>query len=716
MSYVVCSNTTREENQTTGNKQPNTFTNNFKSPLIIEPNSEVAVESVKINRQAEYDGGLLRNNRRFFIYYGPEQDDGAGVKSGDVTKTGVEINLNDLGDSVGPRGLAVHLAQALNRAPLSPNIFGKCNVTLNRGAANEWEGFNYEFNQRDTPVDTKTAFNRIEDAELGNTGSIYRARLDSAIPFPAAGAKEVPAIEWDNVGLKWECKKDNKATFTEQGSWAFSRLTKPVPLSPIGGECVFHLNAPADPYASSWAVGVTRPATTFFNGGLPPQMPRATINSRESYRGGIDLVYMDYALTYDVDEDILILEEFCAHPDGTWDKRNIEYWGAVQGMAGGFSNQAKKADLSMAGYNYVVFKLVGNEVRVAVSTGMPGGEKWLTNTALFGITDKDNNLKPTNNSTEWLLPGCALWKDDQEVTLTKWEGIALYNAGEVNDLVARKPDVNQKLYRSNIPVSDNDPRVTYIPGSDWCSSLVNKDPRDVRHEDQRWSQLQKSMTSIPYIPTHDRNGVPVAQVTDFTYSGLDAGGDYENYKIVFVVGEEYVSNDEPLPTNGSEWNIAIQALYNMPQPNKPANMSQALGFGPSYNILKTSVFGVEDVGPPYKVTFSSFEAGVFNVQAAFVRVNDLTLRSFNGATNSRSQILYHLPKFTNEGRQFGELYFAPNEKTYIKLHNSRRETINQLSLDIVNRSEQVVEDFTGNTIVVLHIRQSDSKMEEHSCC
>ena len=60
MSLVILSNTQdeyiRKNNNefvvATGNgvSSPQSFINHFRSPLVIEPNSEVAVESVKINK------------------------------------------------------------------------------------------------------------------------------------------------------------------------------------------------------------------------------------------------------------------------------------------------------------------------------------------------------------------------------------------------------------------------------------------------------------------------------------------------------------------------------------------------------------------------------------------------------------------------------------------------------------------------------------------
>ena len=183
--------------------------------------------------------------------------------------------------------------------------------------------------------------------------------------------------------------------------------------------------------------------------------------------------------------------------------------------------------------------------------------------------------------------------------------------------------------------------------------------------------------------------------------------------MVIVAGEEFYDPADP-PVDEAD-----QALYIIPRPYHHANMSRELGFGGDLAILKESIFAtVVAPAPPVgqRIQFLSLNAGLFTVHSAFVRVNNLTIRSFNGATQSRSQILYHLPTFSNEGKQFGDLYFSPGEKTYIKLHNSHRETINQLSIDIVGRSEKVVNDLTGATVVVLHIRRCHASLEENSCC
>lgn len=690
MSYVVCCNTTNDEDLTTGNRQPNSFTNNFKSPLIVEPNSEVAVESVKINRSAQFDSKL--RGRRFFLYWGPEQNDEVGVPgvplvlNRDVTKTGVEINPRIVG-SFSIRGYATELQKAINQAPLSPNIFGNNEVTIQLDpVTNEWKGFSYTYEQRIKPPDNKGQLNLFQD---GNAGTV-KNRYD----IDPAGATD-PV---DFIGQNFHANVDNTVTgvdvSTDTGSNVFCRVTDMVPLSPIGGECEFELKDLGAEWDNSWTVGITRPATAYLNGGQPPQMPRTTPAGNCYYPGGINETYMDYMVHYDAIQDLLFVREYTKtkETNGTfWNRRDITYWGAGKN----FVNQAKKADLQMTNLTVIQFKLVGNEVKILLHNpaGMGPPHILTDSTAPAHTTARAENCRPTTNSTEWLVPACALWANAQDITLTKWEGIDFTDATTVKgDYLPVFPSVtNPQRNNANLPAPN--PR-NYVAGGDWGSYNANDNPRIIIHNDTRYSQV----------------GPTLAGPDPFIFSNLVAAGDAELYNIVMVAGQENYTPEIP---------EADQALYVIPQPYHHANMSRELGFGGDLSIIKQSIFAaVVAPAPPLgqRIEFLSLNAGAFSIHSAFVRVNDLTLRSFNGATQSRSQILWHLPKFSNEGKQFGDLYFSPGEKTYIKLHNTHRETINQLSLDIVGRNEQVVQDLTGATIVVLHIRRCHTDLEENSHC
>ena len=89
-----------------------------------------------------------------------------------------------------------------------------------------------------------------------------------------------------------------------------------------------------------------------------------------------------------------------------------------------------------------------------------------------------------------------------------------------------------------------------------------------------------------------------------------------------------------------------------------------------------------------------------------MRLPRLTLTSFNGAKSSVSKIVYQVPKFTNDGREIGDLYFAPGEKTYVKLENTEPMLMNNLEVQLVDVGEKVINDLQGPTIVVFHVRKS----------
>ena len=174
------------------------------------------------------------------------------------------------------------------------------------------------------------------------------------------------------------------------------------------------------------------------------------------------------------------------------------------------------------------------------------------------------------------------------------------------------------------------------------------------------------------------------------YTGVTASNTIA-YTINMVTGAE-------VRTEQVDWE---QILYVIPLPPNQANMSRALGFQGN-SVITFSGFGSAS-GATLSIT--SIDNGNYSVESAFIRINDLPIQSFNGATNSRSNILYHIPKFSNDGRQYGELFFSAPEKTYLKLNNTDKVMLSQLTCEIVSRNERVVNDLDGATIIALHIRK-----------
>jgi len=91
--------------------------------------------------------------------------------------------------------------------------------------------------------------------------------------------------------------------------------------------------------------------------------------------------------------------------------------------------------------------------------------------------------------------------------------------------------------------------------------------------------------------------------------------------------------------------------------------------------------------------------------SSFIRLPGLTHKSFNGGQSGLSKILYQVPQFSNDGRQFGPLFFSPGEKTYVSLNNPGKTLLNSLQVQIVDSQEKELNSLTGTTQVVFHIRK-----------
>ncbi len=103
---------------------------------------------------------------------------------------------------------------------------------------------------------------------------------------------------------------------------------------------------------------------------------------------------------------------------------------------------------------------------------------------------------------------------------------------------------------------------------------------------------------------------------------------------------------------------------------------------------------------------------LMDYSSAFVRLDNFTQKSYNAGTGRPSKILYQVPRFDTSNREFGNaLYYEPQERTYIKLHNSEEIKLNELHLSICDNLERLCDaGITGKTVVCLHFRQSSTPL------
>lgn len=762
MSYVVVCNAENEDTFNNGGfSDPASFTNFYKSPLQIEPDSEVAVESVKIDRAAKWS---IKDTDTFFVYYGPEQISGKVFEnSGDVPKNAVRIKIAK--GAYNKDQFVAAIKRAINQAPLGPLLFNNCDVTDSvDSSSNKFNGFQFKFTSRGAGV------NVAPDAAGTNllVNSMFEDANPSAVSFrndPGQGGG-TPAYSYDSVSKRLACNSTkSNPTFYDNNIRFLApaiKINHPQgPISPINGEFIagFHSVKLGD-----WCVGLSRPTTPYWRSGFPSFITAPPNGGNANAADRAEFCYMDYWIQYKRGgAGSLRIYQWGGTTSGAgvenWAPKELPYFQAANiggdHITGSVLNTANLKTLGATGVKFLLdgdeLKLrlvVGGSVATAVTivvggTGynddvytdvptIPGGSggegatlditvvggvitSAVINHGGFGYTTGEqlipsdiigngngdlklnvsaisatgadiklistgsNTLKkynyiPLHNGTEALVPVVQLNQKDDFLTI---DHLSVYT--DANMSKWKYPTAtNTNLNNAYRPIGNG----TIVPGSDWYSQNENVSGNRLNFNARR--------PSIAYQLVGGSGGAG-----SFKYANAGSASYIPAYLPVMVLGEE--ERDPDLPDYS-------QILYYIPDPGEGnyANMGRNLGFG-SFSTAVHSEFG-GSADKDNVTTLNSIEAGAFTVHSAFVRINDLPIQSFNGATSSRSNILYHIPRFSSDGRSFGELFFQAPEKTYIALNNTDKIMISQLAIDIVGRNERLVNDLQGASIVCLHIR------------
>jgi hypothetical protein len=93
-------------------------------------------------------------------------------------------------------------------------------------------------------------------------------------------------------------------------------------------------------------------------------------------------------------------------------------------------------------------------------------------------------------------------------------------------------------------------------------------------------------------------------------------------------------------------------------------------------------------------------------ESIFVRLKNMTFESANFSKSALSKILYHIPTFSNSGNTVGALHLEPNEMVYLDLNNPNEINLSTIEVDLVYNDETLATGIEGKTVVVFHIRRS----------
>jgi hypothetical protein len=608
MSLVITSNEISGTNIKAGQFQSAfSWSNHLNQPLVIKANSEVAVQSLKVNK----DGTITINpSTIFYLYWGVKLADG----SVSLDNTTSAIHVSDLGisgvEEVSVEELATRITTGLNRALPTPETYGlaECEVIRN-ASGTDFQGFSFKFSSRTNG----SALNNIPQT----WNSIYQKYFGTGVglTFNSASNTLTPIAKYVD--------RDGKAFYN-------MAIGEDTPLALNGGEYIVDLT---NATGGAWAVGLRR--CVGVKGDTYPDIYDYTISD-----SGYDQHYADYVVYAEQDLIGGVGQNFkirvyqsgydsnrAISPDEPITLKSVDY---ISG-AGDF-NAVYNWSTNASAFTKIKFVVNNELIKVSMLDGEGGVSVLIADTGA-----KDTRFNPVRDTCRNLYPMlfCAPNSGNNNyLKIDKWSG---------RDIV-------------NFNYSD--------PSNDWWAYLTQN---DLERRDA--------------IPVETRPFLDSATATTHTYKGVNASGVFVDYNFVMILRQ-----DTNLYKDSSRANA--DTLFGFPRVVVLDNATK------SGTNLEVSTY-ISNTAPLMKSTSS-----------IFVRLKNLPVKSYNGARNGRSQIIYSVPRFsTGTDQSVGALFYESPEKTYVSLDNLNDINLNTIDIDIVNSDETLAQDLLGKSVCVLHFRE-----------
>ena len=694
MSLIIATSRLKEDELQSTNQRPSNFQNFFRSPIEIEADSEIAVDSVKIQRT----GNITIGAKSFFCHY-------FGLDP-DVLEPGNEYNeLLSISRTIKPKkgtysieSFVDQLTKDFNAQYDDPRIYGNASVIVNPNAAFQEEGVQIKFTDRGKSTTSVSA--SLVDQPVFNLANPSNFRKGQQTPGNDA-IKPSDAFTW-TPGTGVFLRTGADATGFHNASCVGILTGRPFCLNEGELETTVG-NASTAPFA----VGLSRPQIQFedptradTNGSstnkektdrytgiynldnnttsaMRGETGILSYDARTSIRGPYETY--DYVFIQDSEDKITIAQRVAQSPGTGLVSRlqELEYWSSGGSVTG---DKMTKAEF-YATYDGIKFQGVGDEIRlffrrtVAPGAKAPAVFDQIVGSNLSSAGAVGKTFSPIGSTSYALYPMINLGAGS--VTIEEFH--SNYTGTDTS-------------YDSPTYVASPPSAAGYYPGDDMFSNesvdaLSTLDFIHARGDRQLASDsLQNAVFKCDgsYLKLNTQQAAPFGP---FIFAGLN-GADGVDYAHIITMNK---FSPDPLDTL-----IAGQRF---------PDMSGRLGFPDRAIISSKSGVGYVAGDDSKVITFTSVFALEKTALSSFIRLPGLTHKSFNGAQSGLSKIIYQLPQFSNDGREYGALYFEPGEKTYIKLNNPNPIILNSLQVQIVDPFEKETASLTGDTQIVFHIRK-----------
>ena len=680
MSLILTSNTAQNDSYSslnTGINRPYDYRNFMTDTFEIEADSEVAVQSVKFCKEGMISMNQLNN--QFYVVQGNQDLQGQTVDGDDefdydyTTMSPILTKLNQYGDK---------------NAEYSIKDFGS---NIQTGITNGMNHPDMVVNNSTNASGVKVSINRAADQSFKG----YKIDINSGRSASEPANSRASMDFKDSIDNASHVGAWNPATHTITKTAGFfcEMIDTFAPLCQLADHT---LAVPSNAFTINyeeaggvWSAGLTRfldITSPSYKDQAPDyyfSQPASYFDwvAKSEYQASTNKYFLRLYHTI-VDSDVL------SDPPQASEYRlsleEFEYWnvgpssGSLTGPIETF-NTAGSYDDEIE--TRLSFSIANEKVKIRVFSEDLATKNFILADGAQAV--KQHNLKPTGAYTHYLYPKISISGDAKSMEILDMRHsqpknpVFIYGQNRTSiaqqqGLVPQHYDFYCKLKLQGIEGSyDEGP--AYVDTRymfDYGPSASDEGPTG----NGSYTQIGLSASGTLNASSADGNGLGVVIIQRPSYEDgaeydaagdiIGIAGDIGYFGQFASVGNTFGFNDEPILRIATSQTEFVQTYTSTSTPNMVSNNS------------------------------------------LFIRLNNFTLTTLNGQTNGISKILYHVPRFTNTGSEFGGLFFEPTERTYVSLRNPNAIKINELNLSIVNPDETLAKTITGKTIIMLHIRKS----------
>ena len=713
MSLIICRNRPNDQldvSDTSSIYEPYSFRNQLTSNIEVPANSQIALQSAKINM----DGSVILGDdaKIFYIYFGPTiiGDEAPAKLDGQLRRmdqspfiplrVSLFPELNKL-NKISVEDVASEVQKAVNRAITNPNLKNRFQCATELNADGSLKGFKFSFFEAITGGDAAYAptstIPRPFNFGAGNSGMLDASFTAHRLYQLTNGARGVaPAWTYTYNGAPLD-----DGVFAINGIRVRSRsvVGNVPPLNLKGGECKYNINGAINGiHSARFMVGLTRGCRGTYTLPLGRVMNQQRIRP-PWYRhgnGSVDRPWMsafvDYAVWFDHTtvsganyQNRLVVGHTVVNTDdlggqtgrvegnaGRLKLQRIKYGDGTGGSedtgtsndivtSAGFSNDyGYDLGNNPLSIEFVRFFVNGGQVEIKLESDVASGSN-LYNLITYDANRKQAGLlKPINQNTECLLPVMVLNNNGNDP-----------GAGAAQDLAIKTWDGNNLSSALYDMLSDDEEKNGFM------DRIYSSDTSTT----QRAKALDEERLYNDYTPSLIGNEVSIVKPYPGVHSGIGSVRQFTNIQHAWSV----------LPNNlyGGDNSMYVSK----------ANTSVMLGF-PNIPIVHNWTLTAE--GDRTASSFSPPE--LLPSRSVFVRLENFGNESVNAFQGLKSKIIAHLPRFDGTN-SIGPLYLEPNNLVYIDLKNPQPFKINSFDISLCYADETYATALQGTTIICLHLRE-----------